>query len=131
MKLIVCLDLKNGLRFNKRRQSRDVAVINRICALTNNSKLYINTYSKKLFALPCTNLVVCSDIFESCEYAFIEKVEDMPDIKFIDDIFVYRWNKVYPQDEVFPINLAEWRLISKENFKGNSHDKITEEIYTK
>lgn len=40
MKLIVCMDDKNGMAFNHRRQSRDRVLAERIMELTENAKLY-------------------------------------------------------------------------------------------
>ena len=45
-------------------------------------------------------------------------------------IILYKWNRRYPADLVFGVNLNNgWRLIAAEDFQGNSHEKITEEIY--
>lgn len=44
MKLIVCMDDKNGMAFNHRRQSRDRVLAERIMELTENAKLYIAPY---------------------------------------------------------------------------------------
>jgi len=134
MTLIVCLDQRNGISFNNRRQSRDSAVIERVCKIAENSKLYINEYSKSLFALPCSFVKVSAKPLQSAksnDVCFWET--DLTDIKSdtIDKIIVYRWDKVYPNDKTFCINLSEWKRISTEEFTGTSHDTITEEVYTK
>ena len=49
MKLIVCLDNKNGLCFNKRRQSQDRRLRDFIKAMTKDSKLYMNFYTYELY----------------------------------------------------------------------------------
>ena len=46
---IVCLDQKNGMYFNERRQSRDRYVIRDIVEMTKDAVLHINSYSKELF----------------------------------------------------------------------------------
>ena len=73
MNVIVCLDDKNGMLFNKRRQSQDK----------------INT------------------------------------------LIIYKWNRIYPADLHFDINVNDvsWELIDSEEFNGSSHEKITREIY--
>lgn len=43
MKLIVCMDDKNGMAFNHRRQSRDRVLAERIMELTENAKLDLVT----------------------------------------------------------------------------------------
>ncbi len=134
MTLIVCLDQKNGISFNNRRQSRDSVVIERVCKIAENSKLYINEYSKSLFPLPCSFVKVSAKPLQSAksnDVCFLET--DLTDIKSdtIDKIIIYRWDKVYPNDKTFCINLSEWKLISTEEFTGTSHDTITEEVYTK
>ena len=49
MKIIICTDLNNGMLFNNRRQSKDKKLINHICNLINNEKLWITDFSKDLF----------------------------------------------------------------------------------
>ena len=49
MNIIICLDDKNGIQFNRRRQSRDQVVCNRVLELSQGSTLWMNAYSAKLF----------------------------------------------------------------------------------
>ena len=49
MRLIVCLDDKNGMAFNHRRQSRDRIVTEKIEELAKGSVLRLSPYSAKLF----------------------------------------------------------------------------------
>ena len=55
MRLIVCLDDKNGMAFNHRRQSRDRIVTEKIEELAKGSVLRLSPYSAKLF--PSGNLL--------------------------------------------------------------------------
>ena len=50
MKIIICLDDKNGMLFAARRQSRDSALCERVIGLSKGSRLYMNEYSAKLFS---------------------------------------------------------------------------------
>ena len=50
MNIIVCLDDKNGMLFNKRRQSSDIKIIDRIMEITQDSALLMNSYSAKQFS---------------------------------------------------------------------------------
>lgn len=133
MNLIVCLDLRNGISFNKRRQSRDSEVIKRICKLTKSSRLIINNYSQNLFSLPYSNIIISPNPIKEInknDYYFVERSEDITCLNNIEKLIIYRWDKVYPQSESLPIDLSKFKLISQNEFSGNSHDKITEEIYT-
>ena len=49
MIIIACVDERNGMMFNRRRQSRDSAVCGDILRECGGKKLYMNTYSGKLF----------------------------------------------------------------------------------
>ena len=49
MILIVCVDNKNGMLFNRRRQSQDRMLRTRILEMTAQSRLWMNTYSAKQF----------------------------------------------------------------------------------
>ena len=51
--------------------------------------------------------------------------------KEMQKIILYRWNRVYPADLYFDIDLKNWHLKESNDFAGSSHDKITEEIYVK
>ena len=49
MKAIICLDDKNGMMFNRRRQSRDSVLISRVKELANGKRILMNSYSEPLF----------------------------------------------------------------------------------
>ena len=97
--------------------------------------LWMNHYSAKQFepdALINTdesfmNEAAPEDVCfaEDCSVAHYEQ--------WIDKIILYKWNRTYPADHHFDIPLADhgWRMVSTEDFVGNSHDKITEEVYMK
>lgn len=122
MIIFVCLDDNNGMMFNNRRQSMDVSVRKRILSIVKNKKLWMSEYTKKQFTEECN---VCADISQA-EYAFIENPNDMGDI-VPEQIIVYRWNRKYPADVYF--DLGERILKESTEFKGKSHEIITEEIY--
>ena len=126
MKLIVCLDDNNGMMFNKRRQSRDRVLIENALEFCKGEKLYTNEYSAKLFP---ENTV---EIFENIEQignlsCFAEDFN--VNEEHVDEIIVYKWNKLYPADTYFNIDLKNWSLIESVDFEGSSHEKITREIY--
>ena len=134
MRIIVCLDDRNGMLFNKRRQSKDSLLRKEMLALCKNDGLWMNEYSAKQFeSLP--EFVTVHDKFlemardnGSC---FVENIDVLPIADKIDSLVIYRWNRCYPGDVYFPTKeiIEGKRLVSKRDFAGSSHDKITEEIY--
>ena len=134
MKVIVCLDDSNGMLFNKRRQSRDSSVINDIVDMTEAQKLFCNAYTAKLFAENKTCIVSDEILVNPCEegYYFFENV--LPtSIEHFSEVIIYRWNRKYPGDLFFNIEL-EGNGFKKSKiieFEGSSHEKITKEIWRK
>ena len=122
MILIVCLDESNGMMFNNRRQSKDCELRKRMLLLVGNNKLWMSEYSKRQFEEHYNS---CNDI-DDADYVFVEDIKDIPSVEF-EKIIVYRWNRKYPGDMFF--DLGHRRLLDSTEFSGNSHDKITEEIY--
>ena len=55
----------------------------------------------------------------------------MPYLPKIDTFILFRWNRDYPADFFFKVDLSQWNLISTEDFEGTSHEKITMEVYEK
>ena len=128
MKLIVCLDDKNGMLFNKRRQSRDKILIENILELCKGETLYTNEYSSAIF--PENSVVICED-FENIENGFVFAENFMIDEAQIQEIIIYKGNRVYPADKFFNISLDNWNLAEKVDFAGSSHEKITRERYVR
>ncbi|MGN0182555.1 MAG: ribonuclease Z [Candidatus Ornithomonoglobus sp.] len=129
MILIACVDNKNGMLFNKRRQSRDRVLIERIKSITAEKKLWMNSYSAQLFG----SRVYIDENFQNKaakgEFCFTEN--ERPQGEKAEKIILYKWNRDYPADMYFDIDLSGWRLEASTDFKGYSHDRITEEIYAK
>lgn len=127
MILIVCVDDNNGIMFNKRRQSRDRILIERIEKMSDGKRLWMSEYSKPLFSREvCADDDFLDKAAEN-EYCFNEtkgKIETPP-----QRLIVYKWNRVYPSDVKFSCDMSDMDLISVYEFVGSSHDKITEEIY--
>ena len=105
MTVIVCLDRRNGMRFNNRRQSADRRVTERIVRMTESGGN------------------VC--FFETGDISAI--------LKRTDKLIVFRWDKVYPADTMFPMEemIKTFHLVSTESFPGYSHDVITQEVYVR
>lgn len=134
MKLIVCLDDQNGILFNGRRQSRDSAVIQRILALTQEQGVCMNAYSAKLFPQGAPGIRICDDLISTGEknhWIFAENMDITPYVQQIKQLVVFRWNRMYPADLYFPMEIlrSKLKLIRTREFSGNSHSRITEETY--
>ena len=126
MKLIVCLDDNKGMLFNKRRQSRDRVLIENVVELCKGEKLYINEYSLTLFP---ENAVEVFESIEDIENAYCFAENFTVNEEYVDEIIVYKWNRLYPADTYFNIDFGGWSLIETVDFEGSSHEKITREIY--
>lgn len=133
MNLIFCIDKKNGMLFNKRRQSQDRVVRERILAFSAESKLWMSQYSAKQFT-EGGDFIVDDDYASKAakeDYCFVEDKEFALDA--CETVILYHWNRQYPADRYFNVDLKAngYRVVSKTDFAGYSHEKITEEIYTK
>ena len=133
MKIIVCLDHKNGMAFCKKRQSFDKVVCERILQLCGGKRLYMNGYSKKLFDGIVGDVIVDEDFLDRAgkeDYCFAENVDVTHYIAEADEIILMRWNRVYPADLRFPAQqLSGWKKVDTTQFPGNSHECITQEVY--
>lgn len=134
MIVMVCLDDRNGMLFNHRRQSRDKMLYAYIQHLTEGKRLWMNIYSAPLFA-DASNAMVAEDFLEQAaqeDYCFVENVPLKHYEAKIQRLLVFRWNRVYPADMHLDLLLdAQWHLVGQEEFAGNSHEKITMEVYEK
>lgn len=131
MNIIFCLDERNGMMFNNRRQSRDGAVCRRVLEHAFGKNLWMNEYSSRLF--DGTDIKISDNfLIEAGEgdFCFVETLDFLKHEKDFEKVIVYRWNRVYPADvKVEEEFLKKRRLVSVFDFCGDSHDKITEEIY--
>lgn len=132
VKLIICLDDKNGMAFNKRRQASDCAVTKDIVEMIGKHKLYITSYTKQLFEVK-NRIIVSEKPFQRAgkeDFVFVENEPVNPADNQISTLIVYRWNRRYPADIFFHLD-KEWKFVSSLDFPGHSHEKITKEIYTR
>lgn len=134
MTVIVCLDDKNGMMFDGRRQSKDSVLRQRILTLANGNKLWMNEYSKKQFEEAFDKILVDENFLSqaaSGDFCFVEDKPLFSVLERIEKLIVYRWNRVYPSDMKLDIPLDSFTLQSTFEFKGSSHEKISEEVYVK
>lgn len=127
---IVCLDLKDGMFFNNRRQSKDRYVIRDIWDMIKDKKLFMTEYSYQMFQEAKANTCIITDDYKEAgeeDYCFFE-TEVMNENK-VTKYIVYRWDKVYPSD--YKLDLSKWQLVSTLEFQGYSHEKILKEVYVR
>ena len=135
IKVAIAIDDKGGMMFNKRRQSRDKLLIQDLCTKTQGF-IYISPYSALLFEEYADKVKIVDDPLIACadgECAFVEGLPLSQHLSDIDELIVYSWNKVYPSDVKLDIDIKNigFKMTSKYEFTGNSHDKITKGTYKK
>ena len=135
MTLYFCLDDRNGLAFNHRRQSRDSAVLGDIQANLEGN-LLIDPISCKLVeaaGIPwCLAPESLPEESAGLSY-FVEDRQPGDWVQQADKVVVYRWNRHYPADRWFDVDLNTMGFTLEETmeFPGTSHRKITREVYVK
>ena len=133
MRVIVCLDDRNGMLFNRRRQSRDRRVVEDILRELGEKRLLVNGFSAPLFERAGDRIRVEDDPLAAAgleDVCFVENLLLAPWAAAIERLTVYRWNRVYPADMRLDLALESgWHLAAASDFPGFSHEKITKEIY--
>lgn len=136
MNVIVCIDNRLGMTFNNRRQSKDEVVVGKIKEIVGSKKLYANEFSSKLFADFCTTvqdsllLSILNTEGEEESYCFVENIDISPYFNKIGSLYIFKWNRDYPYDFSLKDGYRNiFHLVSREDFKGKSHDNITLEIW--
>ena len=133
MRLIVCVDERGGLLFNKRRQSRDRVLNMRILELSQGARLLVSPYSAKLFE-GADNLVISEEPSKEAGALDFYFMEDKGySLSDCEEIYLFNWNRHYPSDVKLDLDCkkAGFRLESTREFAGSYHEKITEEHYVK
>lgn len=135
MILIVCIDEKNGMIFNNRRQSRDRILTNHIIEMTKDKTLWITEFSKDIFDVADNKHIMIDNYFyekaDKEDFCFVEDIDVNTLIDKVDKIIIYNWNRCYPADLYFNIPLNNWLVDSEKEFIGSSHKRITEKIYVR
>lgn len=130
MTICICVDDNMGILFNRRRVSRDGELISRLTKKFENRKIFIKEYSLPLFTDHKDRVCIFEDITTLCEDAvcFLEEgIERIPDNT--DRIITYHWNRKYPSDTYFYIDEEKFGCVCESEFKGSSHDKISERTW--
>lgn len=130
MILSVCVDDKGGMLFNRRRQSRDRRQQEDLVRWCTGRKLWVNSYSAPLFE--GAQICVAEDFLEQAGAGEICFAENQPVAAFaekIEAVVLYRWNRTYPADLWFDLDMTDFTLAETTEFSGLSHETITREIY--
>ena len=134
MIIAVCVDDRLGMCFNGRRLSRDSTVYAELSATAGTTAIYMDSRSEGLFSGLDARLIACSDFAEKAgegEYCFMEFISPALYEAGAEKIIIYRWNRSYPSDMKFDIDLQNWKNVESCSFPGSSHDEITKEVYTR
>ena len=133
MIIMLCVDNKNGMLFNRRRQSRDSILQQHVLALAGSGRLWMSPYSRKQFADTGPAEIIADDAYlekaEKGDYCFVEDRDVAMYEDRIEKVILFKWNRNYPADTFFSLDLSGYTLEKTEDFAGNSHEKITKEIY--
>lgn len=108
MILIACVDDNLGMLFNNRRQSMDRVLRSRLLERCKGCNLWMNAYSRGQFDETAEGITVDEDFMAkagSDDYCFAENISVKPYEKEVQKIILYRWNRVYPADLYFDIDL--------------------------
>ena len=133
MKIIVCVDKNNGMAFMGKRQSMDCVLREKVLEITKGSRLLMNSFSAKQFE-NAEGITVDEAFLQNAgqgDFCFVENVPVTT--QGVEELYIFNWNRKYPADLFFDVDLkAEgFKRVKKDDFKGNSHDKITLEAYSK
>ena len=128
MTLILCVDDRGGLLFNRRRQSQDRLVRQDMLRLCGEQPLAVSPYTARQFS-PEDHLKVTQEPGEE-DIFFLEDLPPRPFLERAEKLVLYHWNRVYPGDVHIVLPPQGWRLEEQVEFPGYSHEKITREVYT-
>lgn len=136
MIFITITDLRGGLQFNHRRQSRDRLLYEDILRRCAGRRLLMHPDSFPLFEkLPGSEMIETDiDFMDHAglgDCCFAETGDTLSHLPRMEQIILYRWNRVYPADRFtdLPLTCGPLRRISTEDFPGFSHETITVEVY--
>lgn len=131
MNLITCIDNGGGYSFAGKRQSQDKILIQKMLELVGENKLLLTEYSAKLFDVLPSNVLVFENPLSKAEENDFCFIENLPlENVFANKVILFHWNRSYPSDKKLPEAILSCKkLISSSFFSGNSHEKITVEVY--
>ena len=133
MIVMVCVDDKNGMMFNKRRQSQDRVLRQHMLELAGDKKLWMNAYSRKQFPKEDeSRIAVAENGFQnirSGEYCFLED-KDPAQYKNRLRLILFHWRPNLPYRIFAVLWICQWKQKTAEGSQA-AHEKITQEWYVK
>ena len=131
MTLIFCIEKSKGMLLFKKRHATDNVLRQWIIEKTAGSNLWMSNYSAGQFKEKA--IIKVDDEYDAKatdgDYCFVE--DKGYDLEKTNEIILCNWNRKYPSDKFFDIDLKANGFKKVENFdiKGSSHEKITIETY--
>lgn len=131
----MAVDDAMGMTFNNRRQSQDGILRRHLLEESKSSRLWINHYTAGQFEVPLADHILVDDEFldkaAGGDFCFVENLSVAKYEQNVKKIILFKWNRAYPADTYFDIPLSKngWKLTFVFEFAGNSHEKITKEIW--
>ena len=134
MTVAVCISDGGGMMFNKRRQSRDKTVIHDVLLCAGERKVIVSQYSASLFLEYESDILSVANPLSEAKagsFVFVEDDSLLEYKKKIKEIYIYKWNRKYPFDLKldFHPETEGMHLDETVEFVGNSHEKITRELW--
>ena len=131
MTLILFLDDRGGMLFNRRRQSQDRVAREVILRMAEGRRLLMNPYSAKQFKEG--DFTVTETPQRDAGADDFVLIENLPvSLSGVGEVILFLWNESYPHDVAFDRGLLAkegFTLTRSEDFAGYSHEKITVEFY--
>lgn len=135
---IVCVDDKGGIMFNHRRQSQDRILRRRILSMAEGKCLWMKPYSARQFSNDkyLSKIHIDDDFPQKAadgDFAFFEGDSLAAVDERLERVIIFRWNRTYPADQYLDIDLEKdgWNCERVGDFRGSSHEQISEEVYTR
>lgn len=129
MYLILCVSKENGLRFHQRRQSRDRILTKDMIQLAGGKGLWAMEGSRDLLQEQVRYTKDPLADVRDKEFLFLETDPDQIAKEQIEGIVLYHWNRNYPADEFYTIDVEQYELEAQIEFQGSSHERITREFW--
>ena len=133
MILAACVDGRNGMAFNHRRQSRDRLVRWDLLKEAGRAALWMDGASACQFTdIQRERLRVDEGFLDKAgpgDFCFVEDRSVKDYVNSVEPVILYRWDRAYPADLFWDLSLEGWTLERREEFPGYSHKIITKEVY--
>ena len=133
--MIACVDGRNGMAFHNRRQSQDRLARWDILKEAGRAPLWVNAVTARQFTDGQQSRLRIDEAFldraGSGEFCFVETQPLANCEDRLEQIILFRWNRLYPADTWLDLPLSRhgWHVAERRDFPAFSHKKITQEVY--